>query len=43
MPLTAEVGRPQISRNNRYHDTPGGTSAAAFVPDVPERVGVPSP
>jgi hypothetical protein len=43
LPLTAEDGRPQISGDTRYRETPGGTSAAAFVPDVPERIGVPSP
>jgi len=42
-PLPAEDARPQISRDTGYRDTPGGTSAAAFVPDVPERIGVPSP
>jgi hypothetical protein len=41
--LPTEDGRPQISRDMRYRETPGGTSAAAFVPDVPERIGVPSP
>jgi hypothetical protein len=33
----------QISRDNRYREKDGGTSAAAFVPDVPERIGVPLP
>jgi hypothetical protein len=41
--LTAEDGRPQISGNTRYRDEPGGTSAAAFLADAPERIGVPSP
>jgi hypothetical protein len=35
--------RLQISRDNRYCETPRGTSAAAFVPDGPGRIGVPSP
>jgi len=43
VPLTAEVRCPQISRDNRYRERPGGASAAAFVPDAPERIGVPSP
>jgi len=41
--LPAEDGRPQISRDMRYRETPGGTSARAFLPDVPGRIGVPSP
>ena len=43
LPLAAEVERLQISRDNRYRETPGGTSAAAFLPDAPGRIGVPSP
>jgi hypothetical protein len=42
-PLHAEDARRKISRNTGYRDTPGETSAAAFVPDVPGRIGVPSP
>jgi len=42
-PLAAEVGRLQISRDNRYRERSGGMARAAFVPDVPERIGVPSP
>ena len=43
LPLPAEDARPQISRDVRCRGTPGGSSAAAFVPDVLGRVGVPSP
>jgi hypothetical protein len=43
LPLPAEDARPQISRDTGYRGTPGGTSAAAFVPDAPGRIGVPSP
>jgi hypothetical protein len=42
-PLTVEDGRSQISGDLRVQRKPRGTSAAAFVPDVPERIGVPSP
>jgi len=42
-PPTAEIGRLQISRDNRYRERSGGTARATFVPDVPERIGVPSP
>jgi hypothetical protein len=43
LPLPAGDARPQISRSAGYRDAPGGTSAAAFVPDVSGRIGVPSP
>jgi hypothetical protein len=43
LPLPAEDARPQISRGTGVRETPGGTSTAAFVPDVPEQTGVPSP
>ena len=43
LPLPAEDGRPQISRGMRYRETPGGTAGAAFLPDAPGRIGVPSP
>jgi hypothetical protein len=35
--LTAEAGRPQISRDMRYRDTPSGTSAP---PSCPMRRGL---
>ena len=43
LPLPAEDGRPQISRDMRYRETSGGTAGAAFLPDAPGRIGVPSP
>ena len=43
LPLSAEDARPQISRDTGSREMPGGTSAAAFVPDAPGRIGVPSP
>lgn len=43
LPLRAEDARPQISRDTGRCETPGGASGAAFVPDAPERIGVPSP
>ena len=41
-PLTTEDVRAQISRDVQVQRKTQGTSAAGFVPDVPERVGVPS-
>ena len=35
LPLTAEDGRPQISGDYGCSERPGGTSAAAFLPDAP--------
>ena len=43
LPLPAGDARPQISRDTGYRETPGGTSAPAFLPDAPRRIGVPSP
>jgi hypothetical protein len=42
LPLTTEDVRAQISRDVQVQLKTQGTSAAGFVPDVPERVGVPS-
>jgi hypothetical protein len=42
-PTARRDARPQISRDMRYRETPGSTSARAFLPDVPGRIGVPSP
>jgi hypothetical protein len=43
LPLAAEDRRAQISGDVRVQRKARGRSAAAFVPDVPERAGVPSP
>ena len=43
LPLTAEDGRSQISGDVRAQRKAHGTSADAFVPDAPGRIGVPSP
>jgi hypothetical protein len=42
LPLSAGNVCAQISRATGCRDTPGGTSAAAFVPDAPGRIDVPS-
>ena len=43
LPLAAKDGRSQISGDLRAQRKAQGTSAAAFVPDAPGRIGVPSP
>ena len=43
LPRPAGNARPQISPDTQYRESPGGTSAATFVPDAPGRIGVPSP
>ena len=43
LPLTAKDGRSQISGDLWVQRKAWGTSAAAFLPDAPGRIGVPSP
>jgi hypothetical protein len=43
LPLAAEDGRSQISGDLQVQRKAKGTSAAAFLPDAPRRIGVPSP